>query len=67
MGRQGHVDEFAHFANAIIENGYINGVHLRIDGAAKFSHMWLFCKKFLTKIKKLLKLMKKNWFMIFSF
>ena len=39
MGRPGHVDEFAHFATAIIENSYINGVHLRIDGAAKFSHM----------------------------
>lgn len=39
MGRPGHVNEFAHFVNAIIENSYINGVHLRIDGAAKFSHM----------------------------
>lgn len=39
MGRPGNVNEFAHFVNAIIENSYINGVHLRIDGAAKFSHM----------------------------
>ena len=42
MGRPGHVNEFAHFVNAIIENSYINGVHLRIDGAAKFSHMWFY-------------------------
>jgi NAD(P)-dependent dehydrogenase (short-subunit alcohol dehydrogenase family) len=39
MGRMGKSDEFAHFCQAIIENSYINGVHLRIDGATKFSHM----------------------------
>ena len=39
MGRPGAPDEFAHFAQAIVENSYINGVHLRIDGATKLSHM----------------------------
>jgi hypothetical protein len=39
MGRFGEPDEFAHFCGAIIENGYINGVHLRIDGATKLSHV----------------------------
>ena len=39
MGRPGQPDEFAHVVGSIIENGYINGVHLRIDGATKFSHM----------------------------
>lgn len=39
MGRPGQPDEFAHFAGALIENTYVNGVHLRIDGAIKFSHM----------------------------
>lgn len=39
MGRPGQPEEFAHFATTIIENTYINGVHLRIDGATKFSHM----------------------------
>ena len=39
MGRMGTTEEFAHFAQSIIENSYINGVHLRIDGATKFSHM----------------------------
>ena len=35
MGRTGFVDEFAHFVKAIIENGYLNGQALRIDGATK--------------------------------
>lgn len=39
LGRPGHVDEFSHFVGAIIENGYLNGVHLRLDGATKLSHM----------------------------
>jgi NAD(P)-dependent dehydrogenase (short-subunit alcohol dehydrogenase family) len=39
MGRFGMPDEFAHFCGAIIENGYINGVHLRIDGATKLSNL----------------------------
>ena len=39
MGRAGKPDEFAHFVQAVVENSYINGVHLRIDGATKFSHM----------------------------
>ena len=39
MNRMGTVEEFAHFSQAIIENSYINGVHLRIDGATKMSYM----------------------------
>lgn len=38
MGRMGQPDEFAHMVQMIIENGYLNGVHLRIDGATKFAH-----------------------------
>mmetsp|Transcript_19686 Transcript_19686/g.30404 ORF Transcript_19686/g.30404 Transcript_19686/m.30404 type:complete len:219 (+) Transcript_19686:101-757(+) len=33
MGRPGKAKEFAHFVQAIVENPYINGGHLRIDGA----------------------------------
>lgn len=39
MGRMGKPEEFAHFVKTCIENTYINGVHLRIDGAVKFSHL----------------------------
>ena len=39
MGRPGHVDEFSHFVQTVIENSYLNGVHLRLDGATKLSHM----------------------------
>lgn len=39
MNRMGQPDEFAHLIQAIIENGYLNGVHLRLDGATKFSHV----------------------------
>ncbi len=39
MGRPGQPDEFAHFAGAIIENSYINGVSLRVDGAIKMSNL----------------------------
>jgi NAD(P)-dependent dehydrogenase (short-subunit alcohol dehydrogenase family) len=38
MGRMGRPAEFAHFAQSIIENGYINGIHLRLDGATKMSY-----------------------------
>ena len=37
MGRPGETFEFAQFVGTIIENSYINGVHLRIDGALKLS------------------------------
>ena len=33
MGRFGKPHEFAHFVQAIIENSYINGVHLKLSGA----------------------------------
>lgn len=34
--RMGHVDEYAHFAMAIIENPYFNGEVIRLDGAIRF-------------------------------
>ena len=37
MGRAGETFEFANFVGAIMENSYVNGVHLRIDGALKLS------------------------------
>ena len=40
MGREGYTEEFAHFTFSCIEISYINGVNLRIDGAAKLSHLW---------------------------
>ena len=39
MGRFGTPAEFAHLAGAIIENTYLNGVHIRLDGATKMSMM----------------------------
>ena len=39
MGRPGTPEEFAHMVGFCIENSYINGVHLRIDGATKLSHL----------------------------
>ena len=33
MGRNGQPDEFAHIVTACIENSYINGVPIGIDGA----------------------------------
>jgi NAD(P)-dependent dehydrogenase (short-subunit alcohol dehydrogenase family) len=39
MGRMGKPEEFAHMVQGMIENSYVNGVRLRIDGATKFSHM----------------------------
>lgn len=39
INRAGQPDEFAHFVRTIIENGYITGVHLRIDGGTKFSNL----------------------------
>jgi NAD(P)-dependent dehydrogenase (short-subunit alcohol dehydrogenase family) len=39
LGRPGVPEEFSHFVRTIIENGYLNGVHLRIDGGIKFSNL----------------------------
>mmetsp|Transcript_10247 Transcript_10247/g.14068 ORF Transcript_10247/g.14068 Transcript_10247/m.14068 type:complete len:220 (+) Transcript_10247:137-796(+) len=39
LGRPGQPDEFAHMVQTCIENGYLNGVHLRVDGAIKFSNL----------------------------
>ena len=35
MGRAGLPKEFAHFVQSIIENSYLNGANLRIDGAQR--------------------------------
>lgn len=39
LKRMGQPEEFAHFAAACVENTYINGVNLRLDGAAKLSNL----------------------------
>lgn len=39
LNRGGQPDEFAHFVKSCIENGYLTGVHLRIDGGTKFSNL----------------------------
>ena len=39
MGRPGDPAEFAHMVCTMIENAYINGVALRIDGAIKLPHL----------------------------
>ena len=39
INRAGQPDEFAAFVRACIENGYLTGVHLRIDGGTKFSNL----------------------------
>lgn len=39
MGRMGQPSEFAHFTMAMIENSYVNGVTLRVDGAIKMSNL----------------------------
>jgi len=39
MNRRGDPKELAHFVKNIIENSYINGVSLRIDGAARLAHL----------------------------
>ena len=39
MSRFGQPDEFALFVKTIVENGYLNGVRLRVDGATKIAHL----------------------------
>ena len=39
INRAGQPDEFAHFVRSCVENGYLTGVHLRIDGGTKFSNL----------------------------
>ena len=39
LGRGGDPPEFAQLVGTIIENSYINGVAIRIDGAFKLPHM----------------------------
>ena len=39
MNRMGTPAEFAHMVKFMIENSYINGVSLRIDGATRLSHL----------------------------
>mmetsp|Transcript_7464 Transcript_7464/g.12617 ORF Transcript_7464/g.12617 Transcript_7464/m.12617 type:complete len:261 (-) Transcript_7464:58-840(-) len=39
IGRSGEPFEFAHFAQSVIENAYVNGVHLRIDGGMRLGNL----------------------------
>ena len=39
LNRPGSVHEFAHMVAFCIENGYINGVSLRLDGATRLSNL----------------------------
>ena len=39
MGRLGTCDEFVHMVIFCINNGYVNGVTLRIDGAIRLSNL----------------------------
>ena len=39
LGRAGNPDELAHMVSIVIENGYINGVVLRIDGATRLFNL----------------------------
>ena len=39
LGRLGQADEYAHLACTVIENGYLNGVILKLDGGAKVGSM----------------------------
>ena len=39
MLRADRPEEFAHFVESIVENSYINGIRLRIDGAIKMSNL----------------------------
>ena len=38
LGRFGETDEFAHLVKAIVENSYLNGVTLRMDGGTVLSY-----------------------------
>ena len=35
--RLGHVDEFAQLATTVLENGYLNGETIRLDGAIRMA------------------------------
>ena len=39
MNRLGDPKEFSHLVGSVVENTYINGVNLRLDGATKVSNM----------------------------
>ena len=39
LNRGGTPEEFAHMVKCCIENSYINGVHLRLDGGIHLSHL----------------------------
>ena len=39
LGRVGAPEDFAHMAQVVIENSYINGVRLRLDGGMVASHV----------------------------
>ena len=39
VGRGGDPPEFGHMVSTIIENSYLNGVALRLDGGYRIPHM----------------------------
>ncbi len=39
LGRLGQPDEYAHLVTTVIENAYLNGVILRIDGGFKLPNL----------------------------
>ena len=39
MGRHGTLEEFSQSVSFMIENSYVNGVSLRVDGAIVLSHL----------------------------
>jgi 3-hydroxyacyl-CoA dehydrogenase/3-hydroxy-2-methylbutyryl-CoA dehydrogenase len=39
LNRLGEADEFGHMVRTCVENSYLNGVTLRMDGATKLSHV----------------------------
>ena len=39
VNRAGQPEDFAHFVRCCVENSYLTGVHLRIDGGTKFSNL----------------------------
>ena len=41
LGRYGFVDEFSHMVRTCVENSYLNGVVLNINGGLKLPNMWM--------------------------
>ena len=49
LGRFGEVEEFAHLSEHIVENAYLNGTVMRLDGGMRFSS---FKKDMVTRMYK---------------